>query len=101
MVALVEDLCSSIEKRTEKYKHYEAQASNHLLPKDKDYKILIILISNTLFGNEGLSVETLSKITKASVSTVRNIIAEYNAANLLSFTKDGKLKLYDVNLDKL
>ena len=101
LVALVEDLCSSIEKRTEKYKHYEAQASNHLLPKDKDYKILIILISNTLFGNEGLSVETLSKITKASVSTVRNIIAEYNAANLLSFTKDGKLKLYDVNLDKL
>ncbi len=101
LVILVQDLCDSIEKRFEKYKHYTALAEQHTLSKDKDYRLLKILISNTLFGDEGLSAGTLAKIAKASVSTVRNIIAVYNNAGLLSVEKDGKYKLYDVNLDKL
>lgn len=101
LVSLVQDLCNSIEKRSEKFKHYTTLAKQHILPKDLDYKVLIILISNTLFGDEGLSVGTLSRITKASTSTVRNIITAYNKAGLLSVEKDGKYKLYDVNLDKL
>lgn len=101
LVSLVEDLCNSIEKRSEKFNHYTTLAKKHILPKDADHKILIILISNTLFGDEGLSAGTLSQITKASISTVRNIITAYNKAGLLSVKKDGKYKLYDVNLDKL
>lgn len=101
LVSLVQDLCNSIEKRIEKYRHYTTLAKQHALPRDTDYKILGILLSNTLFGDEGLSTRALAEITKASISTVRNILAAYRKAGLLSVEKDGRYKLYDINLDKL
>lgn len=61
---------------------------------------IFVLVQNTLFGEEGLSIENLSEIMEVSIPTIRNYIKNIEP-DLLIITKSGNKKLYDINLDAL
>lgn len=60
---------------------------------------LYILLQNTLFGEDGLTITELTSILQKSESSVRNYIKEYQ--EYITSTNSAVGKLYDVNLDLL
>ena len=65
---------------------------------DNIKELLFILVQNTLFGYEGLSIDELSEITKFSIPAIRNYIHQ-SAPELFDISKSGKKFLYNINLD--
>lgn len=57
-----------------------------------------MLIQNSLFGEEGIDVETLAHELNLSVPSIRTYIKELDP-NMLLICKSGNKKLYDINLD--
>lgn len=58
-----------------------------------------MLIQNTLFGDEGLDTNTLNAISQVGKSKIRNSLKELEEKGILYVTKEGRKKLYDVNLN--
>lgn len=101
LVESLEELCSSIDERKTKLKFFKNQIDS-ISNLDSNIKNLFyILVQNTLFGESGLGVQELIKITKLSDSKTRSSISELINHDLLYVNKDGKKKIYDVDLDKL
>ncbi|MFQ7000007.1 MAG: hypothetical protein ACLRRH_01445 [Clostridium sp.] len=65
----------------------------------RKFKVLFILIQNTLFGDEGLDIDDLSSICKIGKSKIRSSLKELEENNILYITKDGRKNLYDINLN--
>lgn len=63
--------------------------------------VLYVLIENSLFGDNGLSVEEIQGICNLSESKVRDLLKALNEKDVLNIEKDGRKKLYSANLDKL
>lgn len=61
-------------------------------------EMVYILVQNTLFGESGMSVEGIADAMEISVPTTRNYLRKLDE-NLLLISKDGRRKLYDINLD--
>lgn len=101
LVHLIEDLCESLKKRSIKLRHYLELVSLHTLPNTDNKDVLEILISNTLFGEQGLSITELMEIEKRSSSTIRNTMYQFQEEGLLKINKEGRRYLYDIDLDKL
>lgn len=100
LVSLIQDLHRSIEKRSEKMKHYFELAQKYA-PNMKENRTLETLIINTLFGERGLSIQDIKYITELSSSTLRTIIKKFSEDGIVTAQKDGKKLLYDVNLNNL
>lgn len=66
---------------------------------NKDLETLFILLQNTLFGEDGLSVYELAKILQVSVPTIRNTLKQNT--QLLKTEKEFKTLLYKLDLDVL
>lgn len=101
LIGSLEELCSSLDERKSKLKFFKSQIDliNNI---DSNIKaVFYVLVQNTLFGESGLSVQELVRITKLSDSKTRSSISELVRLNLLYVNKDGKKKIYDVDLEKL
>lgn len=87
-------------EKTEKL-HYFLEQIEKLYCEPTILSIMSILIQNTLFGFEGISVQELSNICEYSESTIRNTLKILETQQLLRISKDGRKLLYDLDLEKL
>ena len=100
LLEAVTNLCERLTDKNEKFAYYMEQIQT--LSKDQTtYAIMQILIQNTLFGFQGISVSELSNICGYSQSTVRNTLKILGEQQLLRTSKDGRKLLYDLDLDIL
>ncbi len=107
LIRALEDLNDSLDERGNKLKFFENIASKAAGKDDKKANLLFILVQNTLFGDEGLSIEELCDIFNTDKynlpnigeSKLRNSLKELEQQGVLYITKDGRKKLYDVNID--
>lgn len=107
LIRALEDLNDSLDERGNKLKFFENIAAKAAGKDDKKANLLFILVQNTLFGEEGLSVEELCDIFNTDKynfpnigeSKLRNSLKELEQQGILYITKDGRKKLYDINLD--
>ncbi|MPQ33895.1 hypothetical protein E4V42_21070 [Clostridium estertheticum] len=101
LIKSLQDLCGSLEEKDLKL-NYFGEVSKKICGEDlKKGRVLSILIQNTLFGESGLSVEELFEISETGMSKVRSSLKELEEKENLYITKDGRKKLYDVNLDAM
>lgn len=101
LIKSLNDLCDSLDDRRNKLDFF-LNISNKISGKDgKKADLLFVLVQNTLFGEEGLSVHELSSISKVGVSKVRNSLIELEGDGLLHIARDGRKNLYDVNLNAM
>lgn len=92
-------LISTLSDKIEQLNYYSACIGNLNLDTHMN-DMLFVLVQNTLFGDEGLSVDILAEISDVSVPTIRNYIKSLNPG-LLTITKSGNRKLYNINLNAL
>ena len=74
-----------------------------LLAGEDDIKkqVMDMLLKNTLFGEEGLSVYELEELTDYGLTKIREVIKKLDEDKLLRIGKEGRKMLYDFDLDKL
>lgn len=101
LVFLVEDLYKSLEKRSNQMNHYFGSVKKYASEMSKEAILLRGLIINTLFGEEGLSIEELIYISELGNSKVRSFISTLQKEDLIKIKKDGRKYLYDIDLSKL
>ena len=74
-----------------------------LLSGEDDIKkqVMDMLLKNTLFGEEGLSVYELEELTDYGLTKIREVVRTLDEDKLLRIGKEGRKMLYDFDLDKL
>ncbi len=99
LVESLEELCESIDERSNRLNYFVNIVSG--IPNiDGNMKTLLyILVQNTLFGEIGLSVKELAEITDLGDSKVRSTLLKFS--DMLYVNKEGRKKIYDMNLDVL
>ncbi|KFX54677.1 Fic family protein [Clostridium botulinum] len=101
LIKPLNDLCESLDDRGNKLRYF-ATISKKISGKDeRKGKLLFILVQNSLFGEQGLSVDELHEISNIGISKVRNLLKELEGEKLLYTTRDGRRQLYDVDLNIL
>jgi len=68
---------------------------------DINKQVMDMLLKNTLFGEEGLSVYELEELTDYGLTKIREVIRTLDEEKLLRIGKEGRKMLYDFDLDKL
>ena len=109
LIKSLNDLCESLDDRRNKLDFFGDIADEISRGDEKKASILFILVQNTLFGEEGLSADELHCITNAGKYNVSNVgkskirtsLKELEEEGMLYITKDGKKKLYDVDLNAM
>ena len=68
-----------------------------------DKSVVFILLQNSLFDDEGLTKDRISKIIKKSYNTISKAFNHIEAVNsgVLRCVKSGNRKLYDLDLNTL
>jgi len=64
-------------------------------------QVMDMLLKNTLFGEEGLSVYELEELTDYGLTKIREVIKILDEEKLLRIGKEGRKMLYDFDLDQL
>jgi Fic family protein len=64
-------------------------------------QIMEMLLKNTLFGEEGLSVYELEDLTDFGLTKIREVIRTLDEEKLLRVGKEGRKMLYDFDLNSL
>lgn len=93
------ELCDSLDEGYSKLNYFTNISEKMCVGDSRKFKVLFILIQNTLFGDEGLDIDDLSSICKIGKSKIRSSLKELEENNILYITKDGRKNLYDVNLN--
>lgn len=103
LVKSIKGLCESLEERGNKLNYYAEVAKAWSKEDKKLFNVMYVLIQNTLFGDEGISVAELSDIFKGEVSqsTIRKSIGCLKENDMVIISKDGKKELFDINTKKL
>lgn len=104
LVQSLEELCTSLDERIYKLEHFEKQIGLLSTLGDMDARIqtiLYVIVQNTLFGENGLSVVELSEITDIGLSKVRSSLILLEEKNLIVPKKVSKRFVYDANLDSI
>lgn len=101
IIESLNDLCESLDDGYAKLKYFEEVAKKISKGDRVKHTMLFILIQNSLFGDQGLDVEELQIVCEIGNTKVRSLLKEFEEAGLLNISKDGKKKLYDVNLDNI
>lgn len=94
----IENLCSTLEAKAEKLNFYTEKIKKYVDGNNQLGKILYVLIQNSLFADEGISIEDISNIVGVSSSTIRTQIKKI-PEDMLIISQSGRMKIYDVNLD--
>ncbi len=94
----IENLCSTLEAKAEKLSFYTEKIKKYVDGNNQLGKVLYVLIQNSLFADEGISIEDISNIVGLSSSTIRTQIKKI-PEELLIIKHSGRMKIYDVNLD--
>lgn len=100
LLEAVTNLCDRLTSKNEKFIYYTEKIRD-LSQDQTTYSIMTVLIQNTLFGFQGISVLELSNTCGYSKSTVRNILKKLEKQRLLRISKDGRKLIYDLDLDIL
>lgn len=101
LIKSLNDLCESLDDRYNKLKFFGDIADKISRGDEKKANILFVLIQNTLFGEYGLSADELYNISNVGKSKIRTSLKELEEEGMLYITKDGKKKLYDVDLNAM
>ena len=101
LIKSLKDLCSSLEERHNKLNYFGDISEEVCKEDEKKASVLFILVQNTLFGENGLSIDELYEISNAGKSKIRSSLKELEKEEILYITKDGRKKLYDVNLNAI
>lgn len=107
LIKSLNDLCESLDDRRNKLKFFGDIADEISRGDEKKASILFILVQNTLFGEEGLSTDELYHITNGGKYNVSNVgkskirasLKELEEEGILYITKDGRKRLYDIDLN--
>lgn len=104
LVQSLEELCASLDERISKLEYFENQIA--LLSRNDNMdarvqSILFVIVQNTLFGEQGLSVVELSEITEIGLSKVRSSLMMLEKQNLIVAKKISKRYVYDANLESI
>lgn len=101
LIKSLEDLCESIDERYEKLNYFRKIIDKVCGEDDRKSNILFILIQNTLFGEEGLSIDELYDVSSVGKSKIRSSLKELEQEKILYVTRDGRRNLYDVDLNNI
>lgn len=96
----ITNIYEKLYEKREKFIYYTEQIKNISI-KEPTQRILFVLLQNTLFGENGISIQELSDICEYSDSTIRNYMTQFKVKKLLRITNDGKLLRYDLDLNVL
>ncbi len=94
-----ERLISTLSNKLEQLNYY-SKCIDKLNYTQNISDLMFVLVQNTLFGEDGLSVNELAKILEISIPALRLHIKQINPS-LLSISKSGNKNLYNVALDNL
>ncbi len=94
----IENLCSTIEARAEKLKFYMEKIKKFADENNPLCNIMFILVQNSLFADEGISIQSMADIVKVSSSTVRAWIKQI-PEEMLIISQSSRMKTYSINLD--
>lgn len=101
LIKSLEELCESLDERKSRLDYFKDRISYVADIDDNVRSIFYVIVQNTLFGEYGIGVSSLVNILDLSDSKVRSSIKLLSDKGFLFVEKDGKRKIYDVNLDKL
>ena len=101
LIKSLNDLCESLDDRCNKLHFFRDIADEISIGDKKKASILFILVQNTLFGEQGLSVDDLYCITNVGKSKIRASLKELEKEGVLYITKDGNRRLYDIDLNAM
>lgn len=101
LIKSLSDLCESLDDRRNKLEFFREIADKISRGDEKKANILFVLVQNTLFGEYGLSTDELYNTTNVGKSKIRTSLKELEEEGILYITKDGKKKLYDVDLNAM
>ena len=94
----IENLCTALEGRVEKLRFYEEKIGIYVGLNKPLSNIMHTLLRNSLFADEGISIEDIAEISNLSSSTVRIWIKEI-PADMLIIQQYGKMNIYSLDLD--
>jgi len=92
----------ALQKRLDRFCYYK-ETVNNLKNSNEDncYRIYNILVQASLFAENGISNSELKSVLKMSSSTLTKYMKKVREGGLIIETKQGKEKLYSLDLEKL
>jgi len=94
----IKNLCSTLEARAEKFNFYNGKIEKYAKENKHLGSIIYVLVQNSLFGDEGISIQEIAENANLSSSTVRACIKQI-PVDMLIISQNGRMNIYDVNLD--
>lgn len=93
-------LADALESRKQRLKAYKKSLAR-LLTEPKQKKIAYLLLQVSLFASEGLTLSDVVKFSEVGYPTVKDFLDSEQGQTMFPFTRDGRRKLYTLNLDWL
>ena len=94
----IENLCLTLEARAEKLDFFGDKIKRYVGGNKHLSSIMFILVQNSLFTDEGISIQKMAGIANLSLSTVRSCIKQI-PGDMLIISQSSRMNIYDVNLD--
>lgn len=101
LIKSLKELCTSLDEKQDKLNYFGDISDKVCEADEKKASVLFILIQNTLFGENGLGTAELHEISGIGKSKIISSLKELEQKEILYITKDGRKRLYDVNLDSM
>ncbi|HAU5256250.1 TPA: Fic family protein [Clostridioides difficile] len=99
IIQSIQELSESLVNKSMRLLHYGNIAEKVFNNDNKALEVTFLLIQNTLFGDNGLSVQEINEISEVGLSKIRNVIKLLGEKELLYVQKEGRKNIYDINLD--
>ncbi|MCU5873431.1 Fic family protein [Clostridioides difficile] len=99
IIQSIQELSESLDNKSMRLLHYGNIAEKVFNDDNKALEVTFLLIQNTLFGDNGLSVQEINEISEVGLSKIRNVIKLLGEKELLYVQKEGRKNIYDINLD--
>lgn len=99
IIQSIQELSESLVNKSMRLLHYGNIAEKVFNNDNKALEVTFLLIQNTLFGDNGLSVQEINEISEVGLSKIRNVIKFLGEKELLYVQKEGRKNIYDINLD--
>ena len=101
LIQSLNDLHDSLKEKRDRLFYFCDLSEKICFENKKLSNILFILVQNSLFGDEGLTVEEIKEISGVGESKVRNCLKELDEKNMINIEKESRKKLYSANLEKM
>ena len=105
LIESLEDLNLYLSDRIKKLKFYENKINSVLKNNEgldeRTLSILYVLVQNSLFGENGLSVEEITGIVDVGMSKVRSTLKSFEISRIIIKKQAGRKFIYDADLDMI